>query len=293
MERKGRNSRISRSRPSRLPRVALRIVVSAVVLVPVFVGQSSHEMRRESEAAALSNDAETPAVESFSVAFGERKSATLKDGSQLVMNTSTQVEVAIDQGYRHATLAQGEALLNVVEDPRRPFVLHAGCAEMETIAAKLLARAELSGQCKIHVLTGEAWLKPREQGGFLYPGARFRPMLVRAGEVVSMAAGVPSVAPFEPSKVDRALAWTEGEVSFLGETLAEAVAEFNRYNHRQLVVGDAEISNLRVGGRFESNDVDGFVTALQNTFGIRAERIRSGGAGERAVVLLGAEESRM
>jgi hypothetical protein len=66
-----------------LPRVALRIVVSAVVLVPVFVGQSSHEMRRESEAAALSNDAETPAVESFSVAFGERKSATLKDGSQL------------------------------------------------------------------------------------------------------------------------------------------------------------------------------------------------------------------
>jgi ferric-dicitrate binding protein FerR (iron transport regulator) len=61
--------------------------------------------------------------------------------------------VAIDQGYRHATLAQGEALLNVVESAR-PFVLHAGCAEMETIAAKLLARAEL-------VVSEDTWRSAR------------------------------------------------------------------------------------------------------------------------------------
>ena len=43
-----------------------------------------------------------------------------------------------------------------------------------------------------------------------------------------------SVSRVEPQLLARRLAWTSGRLEFRGETLAEAVAEFNRYNRRQI-----------------------------------------------------------
>jgi transmembrane sensor len=53
-------------------------------------------------------------------------------------------------------------------------------------------------------------------------------------------------------------------------TLAEAVAEFNRYNRRQMVVDDPRIATLHIGGVFDATDLNSFVEALR-TFGIRTQ----------------------
>jgi len=67
----------------------------------------------------------------------------------------------------------------------------------------------------------------------------------------------------------RKLAWTRGRLWFDRVTLAEAVAEFNRYNHRQLVIEDPAIAGLHISGTFDATDTDSFVEALK-TFGIHA-----------------------
>jgi ferric-dicitrate binding protein FerR (iron transport regulator) len=48
------------------------------------------------------------------------------------------------------------------------------------------------------------------------------------------------------------------------------VAEFNRYNRRQMVIADPAIANRRVGGGFDANDIDSFILALEHSFDIRA-----------------------
>jgi transmembrane sensor len=48
------------------------------------------------------------------------------------------------------------------------------------------------------------------------------------------------------------------------------VAEFNRYNRRQITIADPAIANLRVGGSFEATDPQSFVNALEQSFGVRA-----------------------
>jgi transmembrane sensor len=77
-------------------------------------------------------------------------------------------------------------------------------------------------------------------------------------------------------ETSRHLAWQIGELSFQGETLFEAVSEFNRYNRRQLTVNDPSIGNLQIGGNFQALDVDSFVVALGRSFGIRATDVEGG-----------------
>jgi transmembrane sensor len=74
------------------------------------------------------------------------------------------------------------------------------------------------------------------------------------------------------SEREHLVMWRDGHLFFEGAPLAAAVKEVNRYNRRQLVVGDAATADLRIGGRFWANDVDSFVAAIQKTFGVRAQR---------------------
>jgi transmembrane sensor len=51
-----------------------------------------------------------------------------------------------------------------------------------------------------------------------------------------------------------------------GETLVQAVEEFNRYRQAPIIVGDPRLANLRVGGRFEVDEAEKFLTAVEGSF---------------------------
>jgi transmembrane sensor len=65
------------------------------------------------------------------------------------------------------------------------------------------------------------------------------------------------------------MAWTTGRLQFRGDSLGEAVDEFNRYNRRQLRLADASLAQLRVGGTFNATDPESFAAALTSAFGLR------------------------
>jgi transmembrane sensor len=71
--------------------------------------------------------------------------------------------------------------------------------------------------------------------------------------------------------ISRKLAWTAGHLAFQGETLDDAVQEFNRYNQRQITIADPSIVRIRVGGIFLTTDPDSFIAALQRSFGFRVQ----------------------
>jgi transmembrane sensor len=67
-----------------------------------------------------------------------------------------------------------------------------------------------------------------------------------------------------------------GQLIFENATLAETVAEFNRYNRRKLEIDDPTLGQIHLGGAFTSTNVDEFVVVLNTLFGIQA--IPQGGA---------------
>jgi transmembrane sensor len=98
--------------------------------------------------------------------------------------------------------------------------------------------------------------------------------VIRAGQAAVAARSGLEVRAVSSEEMERELAWQQGMLSFGNSTLAEAAAEFNRYNSRQLVISDSSLAEARVAGYFRANNVDGFVRVLESEFAIRATHER-------------------
>lgn len=70
-------------------------------------------------------------------------------------------------------------------------------------------------------------------------------------------------------EIAQLLLWERRKLFFQDETLQQAVAEFNQYNYRKLVIDEPSLGRLRIGGNFRALDIHSFVAALGRTFNIK------------------------
>ena len=199
---------------------------------------------------------------------GKRRSVQFTDGSELILNTNTSVRVQAAGLSRVLDLREGEVLVTVTPSSNRRIHLRVGGVELDTAAAQVHARLDRVGSARIEMLSGNGWIKSTH-------APRFQPLFLRAGHVLRAQRNTLNVERFDRVAAERHLAWTRGEVLLRGETLMEAVAEFNRYNDRQLVIGDGAIASLSIGGRFDATDLDAFVASLDTLFGIKVRPART------------------
>src|SRR3546814_18808679 len=64
-------------------------------------------------------------------------------------------------------------------------------------------------------------------------------------------------------KVSEAASWRDGVLTFDQSTLAEAAAEFNRYNEKAIMITDAAAAEIRIGRSFKWNNVDAFARLIR------------------------------
>jgi transmembrane sensor len=161
----------------------------------------------------------------------------------------------------------------VARDARRPFDVTAGDTVVRAVGTAFSVRLHGEKQVDVLVAEGRVAIDPADASVAEKrpdPVAQPTASTLSAGETVSIKAHRRlKVQKISDEDVPRKLAWTQGRLWFDRATLAEAVAEFNRYNRRQLVIDDPAIMSLHIGGAFDATDLDSFVAALQ-TFGIQA-----------------------
>lgn len=194
----------------------------------------------------------------YGTALGEIRRVPMADGSVAAINTSSELEVSMQPRLRAVKLARGEAWFAVAKDPGRPFVVESGPVRVRAVGTAFSVRRREGGS-DILVTEGvvEVWSKD----------GRTPPRRVAAGERVfaDNGAGVLS-PPKADADLTRQLAWRDGQIVLDGQTLAEAAAEFNRYNDRKIEVADARLADERFVGWFRTNDPEGFAEAAATTF---------------------------
>lgn len=141
---------------------------------------------------------------------------------------------------------------------------------------------------------GHVWRALRRAVGFGPASieAASKETMVAAGSELSFDGRRVTVRKLTPDAMEQRLAWTrihlkDGWIAFRGETLETVAAEFNLHNGRQLVMGDAATGHLRVGGKFRVTDLDGFLSALEVTHGVKAVPAFPGGRKPQVLVLIG------
>jgi transmembrane sensor len=218
-------------------------------------------------------------ADAASTAIGESKRLELPDGSTILLNTNTAVEVSYARDERRVRLLSGQAYFQVARDRERPFVVQAGRVAVQAVgtAFDVRLRADalsvLVAEGKVSVSNVEprapaAVSRAAEPGPVLSVGHMVRVPL-NSDQAPTPDGMVVTVV--EPRAIRSALAWHQGRMEFFDTPLAEVVAEFNRYNRHQIVIADPELAARRFGGAFDSHQIAPFLELLEQSFGVVAE----------------------
>lgn len=204
----------------------------------------------------------------YATAIGERRVVVLSDNSRIELNTDSKVVVRYRQGVREVRLVRGEAVFEAAADAR-PFVVKAADAVLAADGVSELAVRLRSDGAIVTVKKGAVDLDPT-------PRQQKAELRLKAGvAAIYDSAGSRSRAVSD-SEIDRSLAWRQGAIALNGQSLEQAVAEFNRYNRQQIRIADPSIAGLRLAGYFQTTEPQSFVSAVTHAFPVRAAEGQDG-----------------
>lgn len=194
-------------------------------------------------------------------ATGERRTEHLADGSRLLLDTASAVDIRFDGALRLLTLRQGAISIETAADtatPHRPFVVDTAHGRLRALGTRFTVRQEGGradgGPVRLAVTEGAVEVTLR--------GAASPALVVQAGQQTVLRAGeVTAPQPLQPE----ATAWTHGMLMADAMPLAAFCAELSRYRPGLLQCAP-EVRALRVSGSFPLGDTDRTLTMLASTY---------------------------
>ena len=191
--------------------------------------------------------------------IGEQRTLELDDGSVVRLNTNTRLTVAYSDKQRQITLNRGEAFFEVATDRERPFTVNGCGTEARALGTAFNVRCELQ-RGAVTVTEGTVQVTDLRSS----PGQKQdRQHILTSGQQLALAE-TGSLAMPVYVKDDSATSWRNGELVFNGITLREVVNEISRYTPRKILIASPALAATRVTGRFEIQDAEALLLALQD-----------------------------
>jgi transmembrane sensor len=207
----------------------------------------------------------------YTTGLGEQRSLALPDGSMLELNTLSRVRVRYSGRERAVELLSGQALLDVVKNPARPFVVYSGQTRIRAVGTQFdVYRQPVDTLVTVvegRVAVYDAAMRSGNDSaaGLAVPGS----MLVAAGEQLRVTAH--AADRVEHPNMGLATAWTQHQMVFDDTPLTDVAQEFDRYNKRRLIIDGAQLREFRVSGIFSSTDPSSLIRFLREQPGISVE----------------------
>lgn len=196
---------------------------------------------------------QTPAA--YATSRGELRQLVLPDGSRVMLDSGSRIEVAFSAAERRLVLREGRARFSVAHEAR-PFIVQAG-ADQVVATGTLFDVSLLDHRLSVVLLQGR--VEVRQGRGSAPPTVR---RLEAGNRLVVQGAGAPVSAP--ASRGDTS--WARRMLEFDDVPLGEAVATANRYSQIQIRLADAGIGRLRVTGAYRAGDATGLARSLAAAF---------------------------
>ncbi len=230
---------------------------------------------------------EPPAVvQSYETAVGAQQNAVLPDGSTVVLNTNSRIDVRISRERRDVRLVRGEAYFEVVHDEKRPFTVAAGRGQVRDVGTAFEVQLLNSG-VNVSVATGSVEISALHPEGGASGTAPQRLAVVSAGQNALFDRKIEHLERLSDADMNRRLAWRQGVLIYAGEPLATVVADISRYSNIKVEL-DPKLRDRRIGGSFKISQIRDVFSALEGNFGVHAEwvsdrqvRITSAQSGSR------------
>jgi transmembrane sensor len=206
---------------------------------------------------------------------GERLYAFLPDGSQIALNTNTDVLVSCSRTGRLVRLLRGEAQIQVRhERAPRPFTVWTDHAVVEDVGTAFNIR-QRQNSLEVAVTDGTVRVYPNANT-VQQPGSNATPTVDGAGMElhkgahvsVSTDGGLRVLPALNNDGLNRLLAWRTGHIDVDHIPLADAIDEFNRYSRHQHKLGNIppQYAKHPLTGYFDEARIDDLLAAAEHEF---------------------------
>ena len=202
-------------------------------------------------------------------ATGKRRDLVLADGTRLMLNTATAVDIRFDDRQRRIILRNGEIMVITARDTQdRPFVVATQEGTLIPVGTRFsVRRDETRAESATRLAVTEGAVDVRAAGT-----ASDVPTRVRAGQQVRFT--YRQVAPVEPLR-DTALSWADGTLSAEGMPLGQFIADLDRYRPGRLRCAP-EVAHLRITGTWPltgDDPTERILASLERQLPVRVDRI--------------------
>ncbi len=248
-------NKIRRLVASPLLRIAASVLFAALLLV------SGYTFFR--------NSATTAQLVEISAADQVLKSVELPDGTLVSLNTNTKLRYPrkFNRKIREVIL-EGEAFFDVKPNKNKPFVIHAGKAQIRVVGtsfnvnaypqAKMVevivetGRVQVSNKTTETKLTNELILTPGDKG-----------------TLVCSSNSLLKTTNQDPNF----LAWKTHNLIFKATSLAEVIENLEKVYKVNIRLADPKLNELLLTARFNNYSLDFILKVIETTFKIDAQKV--------------------
>jgi transmembrane sensor len=195
--------------------------------------------------------------------IGQQKTLTLDDGTQLVLNTDTAVNVYFNGQERRIALIKGEILITTAQDnyiTTRPFLVDTPHGRMQALGTVFSVR-EQDDETRLAVFDGAVQVWPAHMSG--------QSVVVRAGEQI----GFTTNNMTQLSRADDAsIAWKDNMLVVKDMRLDDFLQALGRYTDAGLSC-DTNVATLRVSGSYPLQDISTIVDTVSAMLGLHVQTV--------------------
>lgn len=203
--------------------------------------------------------------EQLATAVGKRGTWTLGDGSEVTLNTGSELRVDYHLRSRQLYLTKGEALFRVAHSGWRSFFVYANRTTVQDIGTVFDVQNTVEG-ARVIVLEGRVLVTAMADPG--------RPRPLEANQSAEVGAGSLSGA----RRVDAGLStlWRQGKLHFDNTPLADVTRELQRYRSGPIRLAP-DLVDLRITGQFDIDRIDQLLAMLPTLAPVAVRRDDDGG----------------
>ena len=190
----------------------------------------------------------------FQTAVGEIKQVKLGDGTQLTLDTNTQLDVQYTRARRTVEISRGQVRFDVQRDPSRPFTVTVPQAQVQVLGTVFDVRwtPDHSGTegPVITVKQGHVAVEHHINDHWApFINYAHRTELIPVQQLALNAKG--KTIELRNLQASALPEWTAHRVTVLNARLDELLAELNRYSTIPWRLGDQELASLKVSASFD------------------------------------------
>ena len=196
----------------------------------------------------------------FRTDVGNQRRTTLADGTLLMLNTDTAVNVRIGPKERRLQLVSGEIYVATAKDPERPFLIETPQGLAQALGTRFTVRS-IDDRARVAVFEGAVKLTPATLAA---------PSLVlQAGDAASFTKDAVDAMQ---SADENSKAWVDGTLVAKSMRLRDFLDELSRYTPHTLSC-DPAVAELQVSGSYPVAQVPLILDAVSATLSLEVETV--------------------